>query len=208
MPLKMLRRLGRKVATRVADRVAKNELFEQHGERARQSPLDPSPEVADPPRADPQESAEPPPPAAGLEGCVPMDAAAIKALLGPADRTRVVNHWATWCDPCIDELPHLVSLHRQLGDAIEMLGVSWDLFEGGSERGTVEKIEAFSAEHGLTWGSALVTAAPSAFFDALDIDWQRIPQTWIIAPDGTITRRIEGVIDADAVAVLVNELSA
>ncbi|MFT5683231.1 MAG: thiol-disulfide isomerase/thioredoxin [Myxococcota bacterium] len=146
------------------------------------------------------------PAAADLSGCVPMDAAEVKTLLGPSSRTRIVNHWATWCDPCIEELPLLVDLHARLGDRIELIGVSWDLFEGGQILPIAMKVAAFSEEHGLTWGSALVTTPAESFFAALDIDWKRIPQTWIIAPDGTINRRIEGVLDAEAVEALVAEL--
>ena len=143
----------------------------------------------------------------GLSGCVPMDADAVKALLGPSQRLRIVNHWATWCDPCIEELPLLIDLQTRLGEAVELVGVSWDLFEGGETLPTAMKVAAFAEEHKLTWGSALVTTPPESFFAALDIDWKRIPQTWIIEPDGTIRRRIEGVLEAEVVEALVAELS-
>ena len=208
MALNMLRRLGRKVATRIADRVAKNELFEKHGERQRQAPLERMPAQTPSVSSPAEEAVDEEESSPGLVGCVPMDVAELKALLGPSSRTRIVNHWATWCDPCIEELPHLIALHRALGSSVEMLGISWDLFEGGVLKGAAQKVEAFSEGQGLTWGSALVTAPPEVFFGALDIDWQRIPQTWIIAPDGTITRRIEGLIDAEMAAALAEELRA
>lgn len=204
LPVKILQRLGRKVTTRLASHVAKNELFEQHGERARQRPLEP---LATPPAAEEPSQAPAPAERPSLSGCTPMDAAEVKALLGPASQTRIVNHWATWCDPCIEELPVLVDLHRRLGGNVELLGVSWDLFEGGTIAATAEKVSAFANEHGLTWDTALVTTPPESFFGALDIDWKRIPQTWIIDPSGRIVRRIEGVLDAGAADALVAELT-
>ena len=207
LPVKMLQQLGRKVATRLASRVAKNELFEQHGERARQSPLEPLP--AAPIAAEPVEAPAPAPAAAkpALSSCTPMDVAEVKALLGSAPQTRIVNHWATWCDPCVEELPVLVDLHRRLAGHAELIGVSWDLFEGGQIAETTQKVADFAEEHGLTWGTALVTTPPETFFAALDIDWKRIPQTWIIDPSGRIVRRIEGVLDAAAADALVAELT-
>ncbi len=214
LPVKFLQRLGRKVASRVADRVSKNELFEQHGERPPQAPLSPvrasQPEAPAPAAASVDEIAQPPAPGRpgpSLSGCVPMDSAEVKALLGPGSRPRIVNHWATWCDPCIEELPLLVALDRRLGERAEVIGVSWDLFEGGQILPTAMKVAAFAEQHGLTWGSALVTTPPESFFADLGIDWQRIPQTWVVAPDGRILRRIEGVLDAAAVDELVAELS-
>ena len=224
LPVKMLQQLGRKFATRLASRVAKNELFEQHGERARQPPLEPLPALDPEPSAAESPVAQAPvaqapvavsaPVVASeaesrslLSGCTPMDAAEVKTLLGAAPQMRIVNHWATWCDPCIEELPVLVDLHRRLHGQIELIGVSWDLFEGGEIAETSEKVAAFAEQQGLTWGSALVTTPPESFFAALDIDWKRIPQTWILDTNGKIIRRIEGVLDAEAADALVTELA-
>ena len=212
--MKMLQQLGRKFATRLASRVAKNELFEQNGERARQPPLQPltAPPVAETPAAVPVAVSAPvaspePESVPSLSGCMPMDAAEVKALLGAAPRIRIVNHWATWCEPCIEELPVLVDLHRRLHGQIELIGVSWDLFEGGGIAETSQKVAAFAEQQGLTWGSALVTTPPESFFATLDIDWKRIPQTWILDTNGKIIRRIEGVLDAEAADALVTELA-
>ncbi len=51
-----------------------------------------------------------------------IDAAGVKALAAfadaPADPTqkkkplRLINVWATWCGPCVAELPELVEMHR------------------------------------------------------------------------------------------------
>ena len=38
----------------------------------------------------------------------------LKTLLGTGDSLTLVNFWATWCPPCLEELPSLESLHRQL----------------------------------------------------------------------------------------------
>ena len=45
----------------------------------------------------------------------------------PRDRLLFVNFWATWCKPCVDELPSMVKLVRKLaGHQFTMLAVSYD----------------------------------------------------------------------------------
>jgi len=38
----------------------------------------------------------------------------------------LLNFWATWCPPCIDEMPSLVQLQKQMGDKVTILAVSED----------------------------------------------------------------------------------
>src|SRR5215831_9331492 len=54
----------------------------------------------------------------------------------------VVNLWATWCEPCLREMPSLERLQSQLGDRIAVLGVSED-------RGGGKAVEPFIAKLGL-----------------------------------------------------------
>ncbi|MBN2080880.1 TlpA family protein disulfide reductase [bacterium] len=43
-----------------------------------------------------------------------------------AGRPLLVNFWATWCAPCVKELPHFAELHEEYGDEVTVLGVSVD----------------------------------------------------------------------------------
>jgi thiol-disulfide isomerase/thioredoxin len=56
--------------------------------------------------------------------------AAKKARFGEvlaAQRPTLVHLWASWCPPCLDELPHLIALAKHLvGQRIELLAVSYD----------------------------------------------------------------------------------
>lgn len=42
-------------------------------------------------------------------------------------KVRIVNFWATWCPPCRAEIPHFVSMYKELkGKGVEIIGISLD----------------------------------------------------------------------------------
>ncbi|MEL6342839.1 MAG: TlpA disulfide reductase family protein [Myxococcota bacterium] len=131
-------------------------------------------------------------------GCTPMNLASLKALLGAGQGVRIVNHWATWCDPCVEELPLLI----ELSQAADVIGISWDLFEGGPPASVAGKVARFSEAHGLRYPSALVSASPEDFFAALEMTFRRIPQTWVIDGEGERLHTVEGILDAAAVETI------
>lgn len=198
-----IRDLGRKVATRVARRVGRAELFERPGEREPQAPLaTPSPATQ---AADLGPEPESGAPASAPAVCTIADLSALEAALGPGGGLRVVNHWATWCIPCVEEFDLLKELREGLGD-IPLIGISWDLFDPrGDEDDIREHVENFGAGHALGWPTLLVGEAVSAerFFEAFAITFQQIPQTWVVDDAGAVVHRIDGVLDADGVSALL-----
>lgn len=88
----------------------------------------------------------------------------------------VVNFFATWCGPCLKELPHLQQLwdaHRDSGDVVVLVI--------GREE-TMESVSDFQSKHGYTFPMAADAdrAIYSLFADEL------IPRTYLVAPDGRI----------------------
>lgn len=192
-----------RVLRRVGSRVARDGLFEQPGERPRTPPLPPAPSSAAPSSAAPSSEGEGP--AAGDEPAeedpTAADLDALRRALGPTGQVRVVNHWATWCDPCVEELPALRELAAELAGQATVLGLSWDLFDPRDEAdAVVAQVGAFARAQGMDWPGRVVTAAPEAFFAAFDIRWQKIPQTWVLDRQGRVRLRVEGVLDADGAA--------
>ena len=51
-----------------------------------------------------------------------------------AARLRIVNVWATWCPPCVAEMPQLRAIERELGPSVALVGVSVDDAVPGSDR--------------------------------------------------------------------------
>jgi len=67
----------------------------------------------------------------GAEAAPAFDAARVDGtavrVSWPAARARIVHFWATWCEPCRQELPGLLALARELeGRGVEMLAVAVD----------------------------------------------------------------------------------
>jgi len=57
----------------------------------------------------------------------------------------LVNYWATWCPPCLDEIPELVSLHNAHHDKdLLVIGIAID---SGSEK----KVADFAKTHGIIY---------------------------------------------------------
>ena len=68
------------------------------------------------------------------------DPAKIKDVFPRAAKVRVVNIWATWCVPCVAEMPELRALNAAFGPELAMAGVSMDDMIPGATR---QKVAAF-----------------------------------------------------------------
>jgi thiol-disulfide isomerase/thioredoxin len=61
----------------------------------------------------------------------------------------VVDFWATWCGPCVAEMPHMKELYAQYKDkGVEFVGISLDQPE---DKGGLTALKKFVAEHEIPW---------------------------------------------------------
>jgi thiol-disulfide isomerase/thioredoxin len=101
-------------------------------------------------------------------------------------RGMVVNMWATWCVPCIAEMPSLDTLSKALAPKdIAVLPLS-------SDRGGADTVAAWYQAHGITALPVLLDpkGALARAFNA-----RGIPTTVIINTDGQVVGRLEGAAD-------------
>ncbi len=47
-------------------------------------------------------------------------------IITPQNRPKLINFWATWCDPCRDEFPELVALSAEFGGKVDVITISLD----------------------------------------------------------------------------------
>ena len=122
------------------------------------------------------------------------DAQAIRALVkndGP--KLRLINVWATWCGPCLRELPELVTMNRMYrnGD-FEVVTISADDLD------KKDKVLADLQERKVACRNYLFSQQDKdALGAAIDPDWPGgFPYTILVAPGGKIIQRQMGEIDA------------
>ncbi|MCX2739018.1 TlpA family protein disulfide reductase [Pontibacter anaerobius] len=97
-----------------------------------------------------------------------------------------MNIWATWCPPCVAEMPNIQKLYEKVGsDKITFVMLSVD--EGG-----MEKVKKFIDKKGFTFPVYMPASQfPQEFYS------NAIPTTFIISPEGKIVAKQEGMADYD-----------
>ena len=108
----------------------------------------------------------------------------------------VLNVWATWCRPCLQEMPALERLHQQLqGDGLEIVAVSVDAPIGaaGSLGQPGGDVRAYVEQLGLTF---TILHDQERTIEQLFLV-QGLPTTFVIDRDGRIDRKIVGAREWD-----------
>ena len=99
-------------------------------------------------------------------------------------RWVVVNFWATWCGPCLKEMPALSALDT-MREYIDVVGLAY-------EDTTPDEMKAFLKKHPVSYPVALVDVySPPADFETP----AGLPTTWLIGPDGKIVKRFIGPVE-------------
>lgn len=108
-----------------------------------------------------------------------------------------LNIWATWCPPCVQEMPSMEKLYQQLkGEDFEILAVSID------KKGT-EAVLPFMKKHNLSF-TALIDSKESMKYK---YQTTGVPETFIIDKNGIIVEKVIGPRDwatPDAIGFLRN----
>ena len=101
-------------------------------------------------------------------------------------RTVIVNFWATWCEPCVAEMPALERLRKRLaGQGVEVIAVNYEENAG--------RIRSFTERLGLTF--PIVRDHDGATRTAWHVEM--FPTSFVVGPDQRVVWRAAGEIDWD-----------
>ncbi|HWQ56773.1 MAG TPA: cytochrome c biogenesis protein CcdA [Bryobacteraceae bacterium] len=120
----------------------------------------------------------------------PLAGATITTLDGGAfdvaaldGKPAIVNFWATWCVPCIEEIPSFNKLHESLAGKVAVLGISMD--EEGAQ-----KVVPFLKKHPMKYPVAIGSESVAEHFKV-----EQLPVTLVFDRTGKQVARFEGYTD-------------
>lgn len=138
---------------------------------------------------------------AGFLSALPVPAGAfdLKDTTGQPQRLSelkgkwvVVNFWATWCAPCVKEIPDIAAFAKEQGDKVRVLGIAldWD-----SEK----QVTAFAKKVGLTYVLVLGDDKTEKTFGKI----KGMPTTIVYDPAGRIAFHKTGTVTKELLGRIV-----
>ena len=97
----------------------------------------------------------------------------------------IIDFWATWCAPCVQQIPVLNAFQAAHYGEVVVLGIAVD------SRG-IEAVAPFATEHGIRYPVLLGGEALAQEYGAFGF-----PSLYVIAPDGSIAANHVGVISEE-----------
>lgn len=131
----------------------------------------------------------PPRPVAAAAGTPSLRVATVDGKSFDLARERghwvVVNFWATWCGPCLKEMPELSAL-AAMRQHVEVIGLDYEDIQPADLR-------AFLQKHPVVYPVAIV----DVYNPPKDFDPPRgLPTTYLIGPDGKVAKHFLGPVTA------------
>ena len=104
----------------------------------------------------------------------------------------VVNYWATWCPPCLDEIPELVSLHDDNSDKLVVLGIDFEEVNN-------DYLKEFVESQMMTYPVVRMNPVPVTRLGQIT----GLPTTYIISQQGERMARQEGPVMQEAIEAYI-----
>ena len=115
-------------------------------------------------------------------------------------KVAVIDFWATWCKPCLAEIPDYNGFYRRYKDkGVVLLGLAID-------SGKEEKVLGAARRLNMEYPAGAPTKKEIKTIGKI----RAFPTTWIIGPEGEIVREFVGVVSGkqEAIREMVDQLLA
>ena len=109
-------------------------------------------------------------------------------LSGYKGKWVLVNYWATWCPPCLEEIPDLVALHEDRKNNLVVIGVAMDY---RNARQVTDFAESMLVDYPIVLGNDEVVRQIGPV--------QGLPTTYLYNPDGRMVAQQVGAITREMV---------
>ncbi|PXW86139.1 thiol-disulfide isomerase/thioredoxin [Nitrosomonas sp. Nm84] len=111
-------------------------------------------------------------------------------------RWVLVNFWATWCPPCLKEIPDLIALYESRKD-IMVIGVAMD-------SGDPQVVMDFVRSMSITYPTVLGNREIASQLDDISL----LPSTYFYDPDGNPAARQLGIISRESIETFIESKSS
>ncbi|HPI39910.1 MAG TPA: TlpA disulfide reductase family protein [Pseudobdellovibrionaceae bacterium] len=103
------------------------------------------------------------------------------------DQVVIINFWASWCAPCIEEIPSLIKLVNELDGKVQLIAISSDY--------SLEEIETFKKSFpGLNHKNITIYwDNDRSYMKRFNIF--KLPESYILRKNSVIAKKISGTID-------------
>lgn len=119
------------------------------------------------------------------------------SLAGYKGKWVLVNYWATWCPPCLEEIPALVDLHENKKNNLVVIGVALDY---RSAKQVTDFAETLLVSYPIVLGSPAIVNQIGPV--------QGLPTTYLYNPEGKMVAQQVGPVTRAAVEAYIASKSA
>ena len=116
----------------------------------------------------------------------------IHTLADYKGRWVIVNFWATWCPPCLEEIPDLIALYEERDDVM-VIGVAMEFTDPGV-------VMAFAQSMSITYPTVLGSRRIASQLDDISL----LPSTYFFDPEGRPAARQRGIVTRESIEDFIN----
>jgi thiol-disulfide isomerase/thioredoxin len=105
----------------------------------------------------------------------------------------LVNIWATWCPPCLSEIPELIGLHDAHKDSdLVVIGIAMD-------SGSISKVASFAETHGINYPVVMGNRKIIRQIGELNV----LPTSYLYAPNGKKVSYQDGEVTRESIETYI-----